>query len=340
MSIERQSANARDPRAVLVQEKYFSMRPKPLEQWLWSQGLPATAERVFWVHWDAGVHNGDWCSSLSLREVARRCHVDPSTITRAYQLLKRLELIRREEPGRDPLNPFRQAIAVTEVRLPRALLTELSRYPNRRRAAAAIPQPSPTPAVSAPEERAAGPLPEAPARPAEHLKFADYQRIQGRFSAREKAAYQRAWADAVGRMAFDPDSAVSAAEQRHILWQLHLQAQPVRAAAARPEPGSPGRAPTRPAAFAAPRQLNALEAARLRAKLASVLTAAALAEVFREVLWAVEEGALRRFPVPLAVNTAVKKIREGAWTRPNRMPPNWLRGEGRLRALTETCVAA
>ncbi len=41
------------------------------------------------------------------------------------------------------------------------------------------------------------------------------------------------------------------------------------------------------------------------------------------MLWAVEEGALRRFEAAKGVNIALKKIREGAWTRPNRMPPNW-----------------
>ena len=59
-------------------------------------------------------------------------------------------------------------------------------------------------------------------------------------------------------------------------------------------------------------------------------------EVLRQLVWAVEEGALRRFEVALGVNIALKKIREGAWTRPNRMPPNW----ARLAALPETCSAA
>jgi hypothetical protein len=40
--------------------------------------------------------------------------------------------------------------------------------------------------------------------------------------------------------------------------------------------------------------------------------------------------------MPLAVNIALKKIREGAWSRPNQMPPNW----ARLSALPETCSAA
>ena len=53
-----------------------------------------------------------------------------------------------------------------------------------------------------------------------------------------------------------------------------------------------------------------------------------------------EEGALRRFEVPLAANIALKKLREGAWTRPNRMPPNWLRVDLLRDARPESCVAA
>ena len=130
MSIETH-ITARDPRTALVREKYFSLRPKPLERWLWQQGLPQAAERVFWVHWEEGMKAGDWCSQIPLKLVASLCCVDPSTVTRAYQVLKKLDLIRREDPGRDPGNPFQQATAITEVRIPRELLTELSRAPNR-----------------------------------------------------------------------------------------------------------------------------------------------------------------------------------------------------------------
>ena len=77
------------------------------------------------------MRRGDWCSELPLKQVARECCVDPSTVTRAYQLLKGLELIRREDPGRDPANPFQQAIAITEVRVPRELLVTLGQTPNR-----------------------------------------------------------------------------------------------------------------------------------------------------------------------------------------------------------------
>lgn len=75
--------------------------------------------------------------------------------------------------------------------------------------------------------------------------------------------------------------------------------------------------------YARPRKLSALELARTRKRLLEAVPAAAAAEVLRQVVWAAEEGALRRFELPLAVNIALKKIREGAWTRPNRMPPNW-----------------
>src|SRR5271155_1935366 len=90
-----------DPRAVLVRDKYFTLHPKPLERWLWQQGLPQAAERIFWLHWQEGTRSGDWCSEIPIKVVARECSIDPSTVTRAYQLLKAKGLIRREDPGRD-----------------------------------------------------------------------------------------------------------------------------------------------------------------------------------------------------------------------------------------------
>ena len=63
------------------------------------------------------------------------------------------------------------------------------------------------------------------------------------------------------------------------------------------------------------------------------------AELLRQVLWSIEAGALRRFSPLHAAHIALKKIREGAWTRPNRMPPNWSPGTS-ARAVGETCRAA
>src|ERR1700733_13777642 len=156
---------AHDPRARLVREKYFSLRPKPLERWLWAQGIPASAERVFWLHWQEGMQRGDWCSEVPLKRVARECCLDLSTVTRAYQLLARIGCIRRTDPGRDPANPFQQAIAVTEVRVPRELLVELDRHPNRRSGLPLNHEKSPpigAPAPLATSTRAEAPKPPDP----------------------------------------------------------------------------------------------------------------------------------------------------------------------------------
>ena len=127
-----ETAKLHDPRVRLIREKYFSVRPKPLERWLWSKNVPASAERVFWLHWQEGQLRGDWCSEIPLRRVAQECNLDVSTVTRAYQCLTRLGCIRRTDPGRDAANPFQQATAITEVRIPRELLQVLHQYPNRR----------------------------------------------------------------------------------------------------------------------------------------------------------------------------------------------------------------
>lgn len=352
MPTENQASQSRDPRTALVREKYFSLRPKPLERWLWGQGLPQAAERVFWLHWEEGMKAGDWCSQLPLKRVARECCVDPSTVTRAYQLLKRLDLIRREDPGRDPENPFQQATAVTEVRIPRALLTALHGSPNRpRRPTAAqggeggsltpvAPQPAtaslarPTaapgaaPAASAPRTDS----PSAPgSAPLPSLSRDASKALFVKFSGAESRRYFAASRERSGRMDFDADTRLSAEERAAVLAILTRYAEtPTHT------PAAAGAAPSPRAAVPKIRRLTVLEAARLRKRLLALVPAGQAGETLRQVLWSVEEGALRRFEAPLAVNIALKKIREGAWTRPNRMPPNWLR----VGAAPETCSAA
>jgi hypothetical protein len=70
-------------------------------------------------------------------------------------------------------------------------------------------------------------------------------------------------------------------------------------------------------------------------------------ERLREVVWSIEEGALKRFQTLHGIRIALKKLREGAWTRPNRMPPNWTRalstprgGEASSAAALEPCRTA
>jgi hypothetical protein len=342
--------SSHDPRDRLVREKYFSLHPKPLERWLWQQNLPQSAERVFWLHWEEGMRNRDWCSEMPLRRVASLCCVDPSTVTRAYQLLKRIGLIRRQDPGRDPANPFQQATAITEVRIPRDLLTELARSPNRPRMHSAInpgapqsgggdiTQPmsllSPTTTPTAPES-----LPERPSEALEmpaNIRRPTREAIQamwGRASAIERGRFFNASRNGSTAMEFDMDTMLTPEDRDHMLSQLeqmaHARNKPSEA------PKSVRSMPT-PQSYAKPRHLSPLELARTRKRVLETVPAAEAQEVLRQVIWAVEEGALRRFEMPLAVNIALKKIREGAWSRPNRMPPNW----ARIAVHPGTCSAA
>jgi hypothetical protein len=311
-----------DPRSNLVRTKYFSLHPKPLERWLWRQGLPQAAERVFWLHWEAGMRSGDWCSAIPLKRVACECAIDPSTVTRAYQLLRSKGLVRREDPGRDPANPFCQATAITEVRLPREFLTELGRSPNRPQPAAQSATPVPDPAPTA-----------APASPpptshvATRRSRKETQEIWSRASAAEQSRYFIASRDRLTALEFDADTRLTPEDRGHLLAEL------AQLAAARPIPAARAAEPAK-AMPSGPRRFSALDLARARRQILLVVPGPDAPEILRQIVWAAEEGALRRFPLPLALNIALKKIREGAWTRPNRMPPNW------LRAAPETCSAA
>ncbi len=317
MSIE----NTRDPRVTLVREKYFTMRPKPLERWVWQQGMPASAERVYWYHWDLGAQNGTWCSQVPLRLVARDCCLDPATVTRAYQLLKRLALVRRQDPGRDPRNPFNQATAVTEVRVPRDLVSSLAREPNRRQGAPVATVDAAAPPIE-PVSPAAQVPPATLDREASRLVFA-------RLSAAERTRFSQASTHRRSSVEFDEGTRLDPTERAHVLSTLESLAR------ARPVPrqsaANPGPAPRR--------RLGALEVMRLRQGIGTLAAArggTVPTALLGEIVYAVEEGALLKFPVPLALNIALKKVREGLWSSPNRMPPDW----GIRRALPELCSAA
>ncbi|HEY6458305.1 MAG TPA: hypothetical protein VIY90_23755 [Steroidobacteraceae bacterium] len=324
--------SAFDPRVHLIREKYFSLRPKPLERWLWSQGVPASAERVFWLHWQEGHQRGDWCSEIPLKRVARECCLDPSTVTRSYQLLGRLGCLRRTDPGRDPSNPFQQATAVTEVRVPRGLLIELDRHPNRRSPDRLTVEPGR--AQAAPEvEVSAVPEVPRPADPFTGLRGRDrikaLAQLTAAMSATEESRYREALRVHRGHMEFDTDSALGGPERGRVLQFLACVAvEPVR-----PIPPAPATTPrTAPA-----RKLSAFELARLKRDIQAATSVEGAAELLRQVTWSIEEGSLRRFSPLHALHIALKKIREGAWSRPHRMPPNWTRA---LSAARETCRPA
>jgi hypothetical protein len=321
-----------DPRARLVREKFFSLRPKPLERWLWSQGVPASAERVFWLHWQEGQQRGDWCSEVPLKRVARECCLDPSTVTRSYQLLTKLGCLRRTDPGRDPANPFNQATAVTEVRVPRELLVELERYPNRR---TGRPEKPPADVAAIPSEapRQAAFATPKPADPFAGLRTRERLKALGQLtrvmSAAEESRYREALRTHQGHVDFDPDTRLTAEQRGRVLQFLTCVAvEPARVAQCDSTP-----------VLVTPkhRKLSLFELARLKRDIQSVTTSAAAPELMRQVAWSIEEGSLQRFSPLHALHIALKKIREGAWTRPNRMPPNWARD---MAAPLETCRRA
>jgi hypothetical protein len=330
--------NERDPRTALVRDKYFTLRPKPLERWLWQQGLPQAAERVFWLHWEEGMRRGDWCSELALKFVARECCVDLSTVTRAYQVLKKLDLIRREDPGRDPRMPFQQAIAFTEVRIPRELLCSLNQAPNRaRRVQGEIRRPQSGEGVQPVPVSLKASVAEEPPRAvdaAPHLKVsrAESSALMNKLSASERSEFFVASRDRRTVMRFADDTLLTPEERGRV---LSILASVSNEAPKIAEKATSVAASQAPATYAKPRQLSPLDAARLRKSIQQVAPSAVAPEIFRQVLWSMEEGALRRFDTRLGSNIALKKIREGAWSRPNRMPPNWMRSAG-----TETCNAA
>jgi hypothetical protein len=314
----------------LVREKYFSLRPKPLEKWLWTQGVPASAERVFWLHWQEGHQRGDWCSEIPLKRVARECCLDPSTVTRSYQLLTKLGCLRRTDPGRDPANPFNQATAVTEVRVPRELLTELDRHPNRRsgsvekgaRAAVAVVAEASGAAEPPQVPRVTDPF--AGLRGRDRLKA--LHQLTAAMSPAEEGRYKGALRTHQGHMEFDADTQLGPEERGRVLQFLMCVArEPLRVA-------TPASAPAQ--APRVPRELSVFELARLRRDIQLVTTVEAAPELMRQVVWSIEHGSLQRFSPLHALHIALKKIREGAWSRPNRMPPNWTRA---MTAPPETC---
>jgi hypothetical protein len=331
---------------VLKRDKYFSLRPRPLEQWLWRQGVAPSAERVFWLHWHEGMRNADWCSEIPIRRVAQQCCLDVSTVTRSYQLLSGLGLIRRADPGRDPANPFQQATAITEVLVPRELLVELDRHPNRPHFSADRPQASRAPAAeSAPPRLADVELTPVRKDPFPGLSLKRRLRALAELTALMSAGERRQFDEAqrlhTSGMGFDEGSRLGPEQRARALQWLEICA--LKPAA----PAGMTQTSTSATAMIGPRKLTVFEIARLRRELQAVVESAAVAERLREVVWSIEEGALRRFQCLHATRIALKKVRDGLWSRPNRMPPNWARAlakpsvPGRAGAAqAETCQTA
>jgi hypothetical protein len=321
-----------DPRDTLVRTKYFTIRPMPLEQWLWRQHLSPSAERVFWLHWQEGMRNKDWCSAIPIRRVASLCSLNTSSVTRAYQKLAALGLVHRQDPGRDPDRPFEQAVAVTEVRIPKQLIEEWHQYPNRRPAAAnasTLPAPGSThvPALPVPStSKVEATTTNGSEDPLGGLNGRERHRALGAIRARMSTAERRYFDDAIrtrqGSLSFDPDTQLTQQDQR-VLTHVAQLAGP--ATHKIPPPAGPTPRISNPPTVAS-RKLTLLEVACLRRQLQQQAGQERGVFLLREVAWAVEQGALNRFTTLHATRIALKKIRLGLWTRPHRMPPNWSLG--------------
>ena len=326
----------RDPRDVVVQDKFYTHLPDPLFDVIAEKRLPAAAILVLLTHLKAGAIRGDHCSEIPIEAVAERCRISTSTVTRSYQLLIRLGLLRRADPGRDSNRPHQQAVAVTEFRLPADLVSGLDRYPNRRRppASSAPPSVEPEPEVRAgpaPGLVSAPPVAPVPAPVANPTLTDPFAGLSGReriaaqaallarMSKTERARYDQAFSLHAPTMAFDTESALTADQQRTVLQLLAILARPQRQVA-------PARAPCLGPAADLPRprrRLSMLELARVRHGLQIACGSTYIDELARQIVWSVEEGALAKFPALHAIHIALKKVREGAWSRPHRMPPNW-----------------
>jgi hypothetical protein len=183
------------------------------------------------------------------------------------------------------------------------------------------------------------------ARPAEKPVSASFQRARfgreqtqamwSRATEEERARYFVACRDRLTSLQFDANTRLTPEDRGEILSQL-AQVASARPLSSHPKPLDATRLQAK-----GPRRLSVLELARVRREILKTVPGPGSPEVLRQVLWAVEEGALQRFTVSMAVNIALKKIREGAWSRPHRMPPNWLsQGLKAAHARPEPCSAA
>ena len=336
-----------DPRVTLVREKYFGLRPKPLERWFWDAKAPGSAERVYWYHWDIGHQNGTWISQVPIRIVAQECALDVATVTRAYQWLKGRGVLRRVDAGRDDANPFRQATSLTEVYVPRDLVQRLSASPNRRGRT-----PSQRPVTDGPAMAGVGPAPQAASAAPSAVSTADSakaysrresQQIFRKLSDAERGRFYAAQKNRESSMAFEAGSALDADEQTHINATLSLLAKPSKggaaAAGADPKPSSSAVGSGRAGSARAPKTLSLMQIVALRSRLKRAKGEGDERDVdtlTREIAWSLEQGSLARFEHQHAVAIACKKVREGQWSTPFGMPAGWnVRSAG-----AELCVSA
>jgi hypothetical protein len=322
------SPDHRDPRRLACESKHFSIRPVPIDQYLVRLRLPLIAYHAFWLHWDIGKRNGNFLSEITLSEVATRLGCDESSVTRAYQRLRQEGLLRRQSPGRDPADPHREPTAITEVTLPSELLKQILSAPDRRQRAAIDGQSTqstvhtvvaiPASADTRTEQTTAAGDSEAAAwvRPHGALRIA--LRALSRMSPQERRRYEAFRERKIDALEWDPDTALTPEECEVTLMTLRqARLTPVQT----PRPSTPALRPS--IAVQGPRRLSSFTQAQIRSRLVQYMALKKVPIRLLEITWAIETGSLRKHPVLLAINIALKKVRERLWTRPYRMPPHF-----------------
>lgn len=124
-----------DPRDQLTDNKLFIHFPLPLFFHLCKLRLETSDWKVFLLHWHAGMMGDQeqrWKSKIPLKSVADKTGLSLSTVKRSYDRLTDLGFIRRQDCGRNPLNPMRQNVSETEVTIPQDVVIELLEHSTDR----------------------------------------------------------------------------------------------------------------------------------------------------------------------------------------------------------------
>jgi hypothetical protein len=319
--------NPTDVRDFILRTKAYEVRPVCVTRYLRTLTLSAKHEAVYWELFRR-AHRTGWVARVSLATLAHEVVADESTVTRALARLLVLGLIRRQNPGRVPGDPLRQAVSLYEIVFPREMLTQLLAAPDRavaRHLEAVGPQLAP--AVNAPSEPAppaASPPPPAPSVEApEADPMPELRRRYGGLAAIQVGLKAKLSAAEVERLERHRHSALrGAAVPFEPDADTRLDAVELAFLRCRPAAAAPRAAP--PVHARRARVDSPLLLAELRAKVTAAVGPARAEVLFEEAVWSLTCGSFAREPCRAkAMHAIVKLIGQQRWSRPKRMPPNF-----------------
>ncbi len=238
-----------------------------------------------------GLRNRDWCSSVPISQVAARCLMDESTVTRAYRSLHDSACCGGPTP-----------VATHEIRSTRPQQSRRYLFPVRWSRAFTLCQSAPR---RPPERRRPSrhrhrqrhrprPLLIQPKESKPHVSWKERRKKwrPGNPPCRRRsgAISEIRCIERLPGMTFDAETTVSEDIRKAILAYLGALVASSAAKAA-PTPTAP------PAASNGPRKLTLFEPRPPEARLQKTASTSDVAELTRQVLWAVEQGALLKLPV-------------------------------------------